>query len=123
MLDDEALKQAIKEVPLEKVKSAEYIKAVEKRYLGWSISREGYTTMVDFFKDIGPGPFGLDSWINKTRVRKAATEAGFMLVKNKQTRRYAIYAKEVDPNESVFNFNPDLLDIKNDKKSEETAVA
>jgi len=124
MLTDEQLKEEVKKVEIKKVKTPEYIKSVENRCLGWSIAREGHA-MIEFFKDIGPGPFSLDAWINKSTIRKAAIEAGFILVRNKRTREYAIFPSGKQKSDE-FIFNPKLLDMeehaKENSKTEKTAA-
>jgi len=115
MLSNEQLKEEIKKVEVKKSKTSEYINSVERRYLDWRVSREGHSMMVEFFKDVGPGPVSLDAWTNKQSIRKAATEAGFILVRNKRTREYAIFPAGKQESDELI-FDPKLLDTDHIKE-------
>jgi hypothetical protein len=112
MLTDEALKEAIKEVKIETKPTANWDKNIERRYMDYHITRQGKALMVQFMQEIGPGPIMVDSWYGMKRIREAATEAGFMLMKNKRNGNFALAVKGKNPDDS-FMFNPELLDTEN----------
>jgi len=122
-LSDEQLLEEIKKVKIEKAKPKNWDARVEKRYLDYSITREGFDMMVEFIKTIGEGPIMLDTWYGMKRIRKAVAEAGFLLIKNKLKGGYGIFKKQVDVDTSSFTFNPELLDMDDVEESDENEKA
>ena len=122
-LTDEQLVEEIKKVQIKKARPKHWDRCVEKRYLDFNITREGYTAMVEFCKTIGEGPIMLDSWYGMKRIRKAVSEAGFLLMKNKRNGGYGIFKKKIDVENASFTFNPELLDMDNVKEIPENEKA
>jgi len=118
-LSDAELVEEIKKVKVEKSKPKNWDRYVERRYMDWSISREGHDLMVEFFKTIGPGSVNIDSWHGMKRINGAAKEAGFILMKNKRSGGYGIFPKKIDPETLSFSFNPELLDMDDAEKVDE----
>lgn len=107
--EDKSLLEEIKKVKVEKRKVPDRFDLyVNKRSMDYSIIQMGHETMVLFFKAIGEGPFYFPTWHGVQPVRKAASEAGFIMMKNKKNGRYAIFNKgKTDQNS--FSFDTDLL--------------
>lgn len=118
-LTDEQLKEEIKKVEVQKAKPKQWDNCIKRRYMDWNITREGHECMVEFFQTIGEGPVSLDTWYGMKRIRRAISEAGFVLMKNKRKGGYGIFTKKPDPETSSFTFNPDMLDMENVEESDE----
>lgn len=120
MLDDEALKEAIKEVKIEKALPSYFADRVERRYLDYRILRDGEEITTKFLQAVGPGPLNIDTWgYGIASIKRRAKTAGFLLVKNKRSRGYALY-KEGKQEGEEFVFNPEMLDTEDGKWKNET---
>jgi len=122
-LTDEQLVEEIKKVTVEKAKPKQWENCIKRRYLDWSITKGGKGLILEFFNTIGEGPVMLDTWYGMKRIRAAITEAGFILMKNKRSGGYGVFKKKPNPDTSLFNFNPELLDMDDVEESTEDEKA
>lgn len=106
---DQSLVEEIKKVKVEKRKVPDRFDLyVQKRQMDYSICSMGHEAMVLFFEAIGEGSFYFPSWFGVQRVRKAAIAAGYSMMRNKRSGRYAIFKKGKQESD-VLSFDTNLL--------------
>jgi hypothetical protein len=98
-----------------KVSDDRYKYLVRNRYLSYEIEVYlGYSGMVKFMKDIGPGDIRYD-WTPMDKMKKVAREAGLTLARKPLTNSYTLIDNNPDPEKTTMLFDKNLLDVEDEK--------